>query len=324
MKALKTLLILLGLVLLMVIAAGTYVKVALPNTGETPAITVSRDKERVENGRYLANHVAVCMDCHSTRDWSRFAGPMMQKDIGAGGEAFDRKMGFPGEFYAPNITPYALGEWSDGELFHAITTGVSRDGRALFPIMAAHRFGRMDKEDIYDIIAYIRTLAPVKKDVPASKADFPVNIIINTMPEKADFQSRPARADIVRYGGYLVNAAGCVDCHSQTDKGSVIEGTEFGGGMEFRQPAGIVRSANITSENVTGIGNWSKAQFVSRFKAFADSAHSSPKLAKGSMNTPMPWSMYAGMSTGDLEAIYAYLRSVKKIRNRVVRFSAVQ
>jgi mono/diheme cytochrome c family protein len=308
MKALKVMLVLVGAVVLLVVAAGTYVKVALPNTGDPPKITVDKSPQRIENGRYLANHVAVCMDCHSTRDWELFAGPMVPKDQGAGGEVFDQKLGFPGAFHAPNITPYAMKGWSDGEIFHAITTGVNKDGRALFPIMASHRFGRMDKQDIQDIIAYLRTLSPVKKDIPESKADFPVNFIINTMPKKADSQPRPSEADTVLYGGYLVNAAGCVDCHSKTDKGSVIAGTEFGGGMEFRQPSGIVRSPNITADGQTGIGSWSSDMFVARFKAFA-------------MNTAMPWTMYAGMSEKDLKSIYAYLRSVKKINNQVVVFS---
>ena len=59
MKALKVMLILIGAVVLLVVAAGTYVKVALPDTGEPPKITVDRGPQRIENGRYLANHVAV-------------------------------------------------------------------------------------------------------------------------------------------------------------------------------------------------------------------------------------------------------------------------
>lgn len=47
---------------------------------------------------------------------------------GAGGEIFDQNMGFPGKFISPNITPYALREWTDGEIFRAITSGVNKDG----------------------------------------------------------------------------------------------------------------------------------------------------------------------------------------------------
>lgn len=322
MKALKVILLLVGIVILLVVAAGAYVKLALPDTGKPPVLSIKSTPERLENGRYLANHVAACMDCHSSRDWTRYAGPMKEAGFGGGGEVFNQKMGFPGSFYAPNITPHHLQEWTDGELFHAITTGVSPDGRALFPLMAAHRFGKMDQEDIYDIIAYIRTLAPVVNDVPVSKADFPVNFIINTMPKPAAFQKKPQPTDTVRYGGYLVNAAGCVDCHSKHDKGTLIAGTEFGGGMAFEMPTGTVRAPNITFDPTTGIGKWSKAAFVSRFKLYGAVNYHSPKVESGHMNTTMPWTVYAGMKESDLGAIYEFLTSVKPIRHSVVKFSA--
>lgn len=321
MKALKLMVVLFGIVILLVVAAAAYVKLALPDTGKPPLITVSSSPDRVANGRYLANHVTVCMDCHSSRDWTLFTGPMKKEGFGAGGEVFNQQMGFPGTFYAPNITPYALKTWTDGEILRAVTAGVNKDGQALFPLMAAHRFGKMDKEDIYDIIAYLRTLNPVQKDVLRSQPDFPVNFIINTMPQKAAFQQKPSTRDTVLYGAYLTNAAGCVDCHSQTGKGSLVKGTEFGGGMEFKMPTGIVRSPNITADLSTGLGRWTKEAFVQRFKAYADSNFRAQKVEQGGMNTPMPWTMYAGMRAKDLEAIHAYLRSVKPIQHQVVKYT---
>ncbi|MCE7065045.1 cytochrome c [Dyadobacter sp. CY326] len=318
MKALKSLGKVFAGLLVLIAAAMIYVKAALPNTGAAPDIKIERTAARLERGKYLANHVSVCMDCHSTRDWSRYAGPL-SGDFGAGGEAFTQDMGFPGKFYARNITPYALASWTDGEIFRAVTTGVSKDGKALFPVMAYHRFGQLDQEDVYSIIAYIRELKPVKKDIPEAEPDFPVNFIINTMPQKATFTTRPSETDQVAYGKYLITATGCVDCHSKTDKGSVIPGTEFGGGMEFAGPTGIMRSPNITSHKETGIGNWTKDVFVARFKGYADSSYVSPKLAPGDVNTPMPWTMYAGMKEQDLAAIFAYLGTVKPIENQVVR-----
>ncbi|TLV02128.1 c-type cytochrome [Dyadobacter luticola] len=305
--------------LLVIAAALTYVKLALPDTGPAPDIKIERTASRIERGKYLANSVTVCMDCHSTRDWSKYAGPMAAGGFGAGGEAFTKEMGFPGTFYAPNITPYALGDWTDGEIFRAVTTGINKDGKALFPVMGYHRFGQMDQEDVYAIIAYIRELPEVKKDIPASEPEFPVNFIINTMPHEAAFTKLPSEQDQVAYGKYLINATGCVDCHSKTDKGAVIPGTEFGGGMEFASPNGILRSPNITMHKETGIGKWTKEAFVARFKICADSNYVSPTVNAGDMNTPMPWTMYANMKTKDLEAIYAYLNTVKPIDHQVVR-----
>lgn len=93
MKVLKVLLVLFGIVVIMVAAAAAYVKIALPDTGKAPVITVTSSPERIENGRYLANHVTVCMDCHSSRDWTLFAGPMKKDGFGAGGEVFNEEMG---------------------------------------------------------------------------------------------------------------------------------------------------------------------------------------------------------------------------------------
>lgn len=319
MRILKVLMGIIALLFLLVLAGGTYVKFALPDVGPAPTLTVKSTPERLERGRYLANHVTVCMDCHSTRDWSLYAGPMQANGLGAGGEVFDQKMDFPGVFRAPNITPGAIKEWTDGELFRAITTGVSKDGRALFPLMAAHRFGQMDKEDIYSIMTYIRSLPADGKIIAKSEPDFPVNFLINTMPKAAQFTTIPNETDVVKYGGYLVNAAGCVDCHSKLEKGSIVKGTEFGGGMEFKFPQGIVRSPNITNDEETGIGSLTKEAFVNRFQAFAAPDYKSPKVNNG-MNTPMPWTMYGGMKKSDLEAIYTYLRTVKPLKNQVVRF----
>lgn len=320
MKALKIIGIILGIILLLFIIAGTYIKTALPDTGSAPDITIKATPERVEQGKYLANHVAVCMDCHSTRRWDLFAGPMSETAIGGGGEVFNEKMGFPGTFYAPNITPYSLGKWTDGEIFRAITTGVNKNGKALFPLMAYHRFGKMDKEDIYNIIAYIKTLSPVKKDIQESKTDFPVSLLINTMPKRADFQKKPSADNTIAYGGYLVNAAGCVDCHSNQKNGAVVLGTEFGGGMAFIQPNGTVRSPNITADDKTGIGKWTEKDFVSRFKLYGDASYRPAEIPKNGLNTPMPWVMYSGMKETDLAAMYVYLKSLKPIKNKIITF----
>lgn len=139
--------IILGIVVIIGLAIG-YIKIMLPNIDADQTVKIEVTPERITRGKYLANNVSVCMDCHSTRDWRLFAGPMSSEGIGAGGEKFSRDMGFPGEIYARNITPAAIGSWTDGELLRAITSGVNKDGKALFPLMNYHRFGQMAKEDV--------------------------------------------------------------------------------------------------------------------------------------------------------------------------------
>lgn len=320
MKIFKRLTIAIAIIVLLVSAVAGYVQLALPDVGDAPELKLERSPERVERGRYLAHSVMICMDCHSSRDWTVFAGPMKPEGIGAGGERFGPEMGFPGTFYSPNITPYALADWTDGDLFRAITTGVNKHGGALFPLMPYLRFGSMDVEDIYDVMAYIRSLPAVPSEVPVSKPDFPVNFLINTMPQKANFTTRPDTSDLVKYGAYIVNAAGCIDCHRKVDKnGKTIPGTEFGGGMEFRQPAGVIRSANITPDKETGIGSWTAEMLIQRFKAYTDSSYQPRRLSPDELNSPMPWTMYATMTDLDLKAIYTYLKSLKPINYKVER-----
>ena len=247
MKKLKKIFLLaIASIFFIAIAALSYIKIALPNVGAAPDMKVEITPERVSRGEYLANHVTVCMDCHSKRDWSRFSGPPDTSTLGMGGEVFDQKFGFPGTYYAGNITPEGISGYSDGELFRVITTGVDKEGKAMFPVMPYKYYGQMDEEDIKNIIAYLRTLKPIKNQVPKSSSDFPINFIINTIPQKARFTQRPQKTDVVNYGKYLTTAAGCIECHTKADKGNLIAGTEFGGGREFPFPDGsIVRSLLI-------------------------------------------------------------------------------
>ncbi|RYD77810.1 MAG: c-type cytochrome [Sphingobacteriales bacterium] len=317
MKIIKVIAVIIISVVLLSAMLATYVYVALPADKPVAALQIERTPARIERGKYLATHVAVCIDCHSTRDWSAFSGPVVPGTLGKGGGIMDHSKGFPGDIRTPNITPFGLKDWSDGELVRAITTGVSKNGKAIFPLMAYPRFGAMDKEDIYSIVAYIRTLQPIENVIPETTLDFPVNLINNTLPRDAHFTDLPDEKNIIKYGKYLVNAAGCVDCHSKNKNGKIIKGTEFGGGMEFKQPAGIIRAPNITMNKENGIGHYTSESFVIRFKAYADSSYKLQKLTPGELNSPMPWIMYSGMKTSDLEAIFAYLNSVKTLDNDV-------
>ncbi len=316
----------LGCILLFVVVAVAgliaYVKLALPNVGPASNVKIEATPARLERGKYLANHVSVCIDCHSERDWSKFSGPPVAGTLGRGGESFDQRFGFPGAFTAKNITPAGLGEWTDGEVLRAVTTGVSRDGRPMFPIMPYLQCGRAEEEDVKSIIAYVRTLAPVTNTPAPSKADFPVSIFIHLMPQKAAFGTRPPASDSVAAGAYLVNLASCAECHTKAVHGKPV-GAPFAGGFEFPLGEGrVVRSANITP-HATGIKALSREDFIRRFKAYADPAKvPAVDMAKHEFQTVMPWSMYAGMTEQDLGSIYDYLRTVAPAENRVEKWTA--
>lgn len=319
-SVMKKILLTIGIFLIIVVAAtGSYLKFGMPDVGNPENLTIKITPERVKRGEYLANHVSACMDCHSKRDWSTYSGPVTEGSFGMGGEKFDEALGVPGTVYSPNITPSGIGHWTDGELFRAITTGVKNNGQALFPLMPYHFYGRMDKEDIYDIIAYIRTLKPIENNTPVRKLNFPANFIVNTIPVRANFQKKPEKSDTVSYGGYLVNAAGCIDCHTPAKKGELILEKSFAGGRDFNLPFGTLYSANITPDVTTGIGSWTPEEFVSRFKTFANPADLYLVTDKD-VNTVMPWTFFAGMDTSDLRSIYAYMQTIEPKKNKVIHF----
>lgn len=308
-------------IVLFIISVISYVTLALPDVGKPENITVALTPQRIARGQYLANHVTLCVDCHSKRDWTKLAAPIVGGSLGGGGEVFDASVGFPGSVNVPNITPYKLKDWTDGEIFRAITCGVRKNGDPIFPLMPWPYYSKLDREDVYSIIAYIRTLKPIVANYPKSSLNFPLNILVHTMPQKATLSSIPPSTDTLKYGEYLTNASACKECHSQDDKGKLIAGLEFAGGHEYQVNGHMVRSANITPDKSTGIGNWSQAGFLARFKAFND-PEKAARVAKEDFQTIMPWYDYAGMSDGDLKSIYAYLKTVKPVKNKVEKFQA--
>ena len=322
-KIVKWSAILIAVVLVCIVGAVTYISYFLPNIPVDETIVVESTPVRIERGKYLANHVNLCMDCHSTRDFSVLSGPPKAGTAGAGGERFDHSVGFPGVFYSRNITPYGLGSWSDGEIYRAITSGISKDGSVIFPVMPWKAYSTMATEDVYSIIAYLRSLEPVKRENTASKADFPLNIIMNTFPTPANPQPIPDKSDKLAYGKYITNAAGCVECHTKMDdKGNKIPGMDFAGGQGFKMPGnGMVYSANLTPAT-TGLKGYSAESFVAKFKMYADSAYVPQAVNKKEFQTIMPWMMYAKMKDEDLSAIYTYLNSLEPIENEVVKFVA--
>lgn len=314
----KKLFIILAVIIFLVIGAVAYVSYALPDVGPAPELKVEITSERVARGKYLAYNVMMCADCHSERDFSVFSAPPTPGTEFVGGDVFDHSMGFPGRFVSVNITPYGIGDWTDGEIFRLITTGVKRDGDPIFPVMPYHSFGQLDPEDIESVIAFLRTLDPVESNHPESEADFPMNLIMRTMPKNPKPMKKPLPIDRIEYGKYMFTAAACGDCHTKFDKGEFV-GPLAGGGREFEFPGGVLRAANLTPHE-TGIAHYTRESFINRFKSYADNS----KLAKvnpGEFQTIMPWYMYAGMTEEDLGAIYNYLQTLEPYNNPVEKFT---
>lgn len=291
--------------------------VLLPRDIPIPDISLPMSAEAIERGRYLANHVAVCMDCHSTRNWTYYSGPITPGTVGKGGEIYDERSGLPGVVISKNITAYNLGDWSDGELFRVITGGLQKDGDALFPLMPYDAYRTMDERDLLAVMAYLRTLEPIENDVPDHQLNFPLNLIVNSIPREAELRT-VNRNDSIEYGEYLSNLGGCVWCHTPTNATQqVIMEQSLAGGHEFFVAGGLVRSSNISPNPETGIGNWTLEQFIARFRQYQGDAGRTIPIGVDGRNTIMSWSMFADMNDEDLGAIYAFLMQSEPRRNSV-------
>ncbi len=300
-----------------------YVKKAYPKHIPMQEVKIDQaDSALIKRGEYLANNVTGCIDCHSERNLDLWAIPRVEGTEGKGGMKFPREFGLPGILYAKNITPAAMASWSDAEFYHTVTTGVRKNGEPLFPLMPYKGYGQADPEDIKAIIAYMRTLKPIENNVPESEVDFPLSLIMRTLPSAAAPTKRPDVSDTVNYGKYLVTIAACGDCHTPMEKGEPLPGMEFAGGNEYHFPVGTVRSANITPHPNSGIGAWNKEMFVNTFKFHAKPENQNIPWKQRGYQTVMGWYEYSGMTEQDLGAIYTYLRTLKPVDNKVVKFTA--
>ncbi|MFO7447349.1 MAG: c-type cytochrome [Ignavibacteriaceae bacterium] len=322
----KTFFKVLGIIMAVIVIAAVggliYLNTAYPDVDPPKEIKVEQTSQRIERGKYLAYHVTMCMDCHSVRDFSKFSGPITPGTEGQGGDVFDENLGFPGRIAMKNITPAAIGQWSDGEIMRAITCGVAKDGEPMFPVMPYFNYNKLSEEDIYSIVAFIKTLPAKKSTIPERELNFPLNLIVRTIPLKTYTPApEPDRSNTAAYGKYLVTIAACTDCHTQTNEGEPVQGMEFAGGVVMELPFGTLTSANLTPHNETGIGSWTKEQFINRFKSFDPDSGGYLSVKAGEFNTIMPWSLYAGMTKEDLGAIYDYLKTLKPVRNNVVKFT---
>lgn len=310
----KVVLGVLGFIIFVLAAGVLYFSFFLPDVSEPSDLSIEMTDKRVQRGSYLANHVAVCMTCHSHRQHNIFSQPIDPAFPGAGQTKPFVEQG-AGMFYPDNLTPYNLGSWSDGEIYRAITAGVGKNGEALFPIMPYQHYATASREDIYAIIAYLRTLQPIEQDVPESEIEFPLNLIVKTIPADPDPHAVPDENAKVAYGKYLVNIASCSSCHTPKDsQGRPLPGMDFAGGFEFDMPTGgVVRSANITPDEETGISKWSEEAFVNRFKSYKNDTTAIHPVKHNEFNTEMPWRAYSGMNEKDMEAIYAYLQTLEPV-----------
>lgn len=153
--------------------------------------------------------------------------------------------------------------------------------------------------------------------------------------QQAELQTRR-----VARGQYIVSTAGCHDCHTpwkvgpkgpEPDMSLALSGhpesmklppppklgdgpwvwTAAGTNTAFAGPWGVSYTANLTPDKLTGLGIWTEDIFIKTIRSGRHWGVSRPILP------PMPWSVYRNLTDEDLKSVFAYLRTIKPIKNQV-------
>ena len=167
-----------------------------------------------------------------------------------------------GTFYVPNISPDpkdGIGRWSEADFVTAVLKGTSPEGAHYFPAFPYASYQHAQVNDVRDLFAYLKTLAPVTGRVGDHDVPFPFNVRRNVGVWKFLFMDgKPFVPDAAHTaswnrGGYLVNGLGhCAECHSPRNPlGGIIAVQRFAGGPN---PEGEGWVPNITQE---GLAEWS-------------------------------------------------------------------
>mgnify|MGYP000934492304 FL=1 len=258
-------------------------------------VTVPADAAALERGRYLAEHVSVCVDCHGV-------------DFGGGLVVDDPALG---RIVAPNLTTGRNGlggQLSDEAMARVLLTGVLPDGKSV-RVMPSDDYQYLSDADLGALIAYVRSRPPVDSDWPETElrplgrllmalGQLPI-MIAERIPADQERPALPPSGVTVEHGQYLANIAGCTGCHGPGLSGGPIPGA----------PPDWPVALNLTPAGV--VQGWSAADFIQTIRTGTDPA--GHQLAE-----EMPWRRYAGMTDAELQALWAFVSSVppKEFGNR--------
>ena len=299
-----------------------YLYFGLPRQRPPVDLQVNLTPEQEERGRYLVDHVVLCNDCHSKRDWNFYGGPVVPP-LGAGHECLTREVkivgvraqddNVPGVLCIRNLTPdrkSGVGKWTDGELIRAIREGISRDNHGLFPIMPYATYSRISDEDAAALIAYMRQLPPVKSRWFGRGIEFPMGLLSQFWPEPLrQAVDMPDIDNSIMYGAYLTIIGRCAYCHTPLRKygRNLAPDKRYAGGVVFDVNGQEVISSNLT-QHESGLKGMSRDEFIEKFKSYSE-----PRKVPPEENTPMNWNAYSGMTEADLGAIYDFLRTRRPV-----------
>ena len=267
---------------------------------------------RIERGRYLAESVMGCFDCHAEHDMSLPGEPPKEGTKGGGRIFFPEGVDFPGRLVASNISSdleTGAGKWTDDMLARAIREGIGHDGRALFPLMPYMNYREMPDEDLASVIIYLRSIPPVKNALPATEIKFPLSRFYLSAPQPiTESVPQPDLSDPVKRGEVIARMASCHNCHTVEDRGAPRKGLEYAGGFVLGPPEQAVASVNITPDP-SGISYYDEPLFLEAMRT--------GQVKARKLDAMMPWAYYRGMNDDDLSAMWAYLKTLPPVKHRV-------
>lgn len=309
-KIFKYALWLLGGLVLLVALAATYNVVAPLPTYETDIPTQvdipHGDSATIARGARLVS--INCTHCHRNQDGNLAGQPAIEKDFG--------------QLYVPNITNHpeaGIGRYSDEELVHLLRTGLRPNGELVIPIMST--WHELSDEDLYSIIAFLRSDAPmvqpVEKYWPASQPNFLAKALMRLAFKPKAMPTAPIPMPDMNepevYGKYLADGVfHCYNCHSasfQTNNDVDHEQSAgyYGGGnpiMYYNGKLGV--SSNLTMHPEHGLGGWT----VEDFQQTLRQVRRPDGTSLHAMMAP-----YSLLSEEESAAIWAFLQTVPIIDN---------
>jgi mono/diheme cytochrome c family protein len=258
-------------------------------------------------GAYLVNGIAGCGNCHTPKD--RAGRAIAGKELSGGFEFDDPEIG---HIIPPNITPdpeTGIGKWSEAQIVTALRDGKRPDGTIIGPPMPIPVYSRLSDSDASAIAAYLHSVKPIRNAVAKTQFKIPLPPAYGPPVTHVD---EPPRTDKIAYGGYLAGPVGhCVLCHTPPGDGKPFDMSRaYGGGRElpdFAKPGALTVSRNITPDPESGIGKWSDAELKR-----AITAGIRPDGTRLTRTMPFDW--YAKIAPADLDALVAYLRSLKPVK----------
>jgi mono/diheme cytochrome c family protein len=262
----------------------------------------------LERGAYLVNTIAGCGRCHTPRDAAHK--PMADMEL-AGGFEFDD--GVIGHVVGPNITPdreTGIGSWTEAEVVSALRNGKRPDGTIIGPPMPIAFYRNLSDRDAAAIAAYLHSLKPVSHAVPRTQYKIPLPSTYGPLVTHVD---EPAREDPLAYNAYFAGPLGhCLGCHTPFGKnGELLDMSQpYAGGRElpdYCHPGAVTVGRNITSDPDDGLGKWSDDD-IKR----ALTAGIRPDGTRLSCTMPFEW--YARLIPTDLDALVAFVRTVKPLK----------